>query len=75
MIYLFWDEFISSKVAWLGAFFVVSSLWTIDNMLFSMRLALRSWTEGGFSEEEDVLEIEIKRLESRSGTMAIRPSE
>ena len=59
VIYQFWEEFIASKVAWLGAFFVVTSLWTVDNMLHSIRLALRSWSEGTLPEEPDVLAQEI----------------
>lgn len=32
MIYLFWPEFMASKTAWLGSFFIVSSLWTLDTL-------------------------------------------
>ena len=40
VIYRFMDEFRSSYVAWLGCFFIVTSFWTIDNMLQALRLAL-----------------------------------
>ena len=42
MIYLFMEEFLASKTAWLGGFLAVSSLWTIDMMFHSMRVSLRS---------------------------------
>ena len=42
VIYQFWDEFISSKTAWLGGFLAVSSLWTIDKMFHSMRMSIRT---------------------------------
>lgn len=45
VIYRFMDEFTASNPAWLGCFFVVSSLWTIDNMLHALRVALRSCWE------------------------------
>ena len=41
VIYMFMDEFLSSWTAWLGCFFIVSSFWTIDNMLHAMRMCLR----------------------------------
>ena len=40
VIYHFMDEFTSSRTAWLGCFFTVASLWTIDYMLHALRLSL-----------------------------------
>lgn len=40
VIYRFMSEFVSSKTAWLGCFFVVTSLWTIDHMLHALRLSM-----------------------------------
>ena len=36
------DEFTSSNTAWLGGFFCITSLWTIDMMFNSMRISLHS---------------------------------
>ena len=46
VIYRFWEEFIASYTAWLGCFFAVGSLWTIDSMLHAIRLALAYWWSG-----------------------------
>ena len=40
-IYMFMEEFLASPAAWLGSIIVVSSFWTIDTMLGSLRLSLR----------------------------------
>ena len=61
VIYLFWEEFMASKSAWLGCFFSVSSLWTIDHMLHSMRLALARCTD-----PLDKIDDEIKELETKT---------
>ena len=60
VIYHFWDEFLSSKVAWFGCFFIVSSLWTIDYMLYAMRLCFRNC-----SSSDDAIDAEIKELEAK----------
>lgn len=38
--YRFGDEFVASYPAWLGCFFVVSSMWSIDLMLHAIRVTL-----------------------------------
>ena len=56
---MFWEEFMSSNVAWLGCFFVVSTLWTVDHMMHALRICLRQCADPA-----DELEEEIEKLES-----------
>jgi len=56
VIYRFMEEFVASKPAWLGCFFTVGSLWTIDHMLKSMRLCLAYCFAGGKEAKAKVLE-------------------
>ena len=53
------EEFVASKTAWLACFFVLSSLWTIDHMLHSMRLFFASVCGKG-DEQIDLMEEEAK---------------
>ena len=55
VIYQFMDEFTSSKTAWLGCFFVVSSLWTIDYMLHALRLSLAYMFAGKNQTKAEIL--------------------
>ena len=66
VIYMFMDEFVASKVAWLGCFFIISSFWTIDNMLHAMRLCLRKCYDKEEKDAVETLEEEIIELERRS---------
>ena len=56
VIYRFMDEFTSSRTAWLGCFFVVSSLWTIDYMLHALRLSLAYLFAGKHETKAEILE-------------------
>ena len=53
VIYRFMDEFVSSKTAWLGGFFCVSSFWTIDYMLHALRTALGTCCAGKAEQDEE----------------------
>ena len=54
-------EFLESKTAWLGCFFIVASLWAVDSILSAVRLAL-AYCMSKPGEENKVLEQEEMAL-------------
>ena len=69
VIYRFMEEFIASRTAWLGCFFIVASLWTIDHMLHSIRLFFASLC--GATDEVLDLEEEEAKLGRRKHTLQL----
>jgi len=66
---MFWEEFVGSWTAWLGCFFIVSSLWTIDSMLHSMRLCLAYLTAPADKKTEDILAEQEHKMRVASTSM------
>mgnify|MGYP007095111630 FL=1 len=69
VIYRFMDEFTSSKTAWLGCFFVVTSLWTIDTMLHAIRLSLAYLFAGKNETKSDFLKQQEIKMSLHSTSM------
>lgn len=55
VLYQIGEEFRSSNVAWLGCFFVVSSLWSVDLMMHAIRVSLAyCFTTSDYTHPDDL---------------------
>ena len=51
VIYKFWDEYTGSPTAWLGCILCTMTLWTLDDILISVKTAIRNMFEYCFLSE------------------------